>query len=299
MKETNWLASLLLLIEQFKITILSINGPPGAGKEFKGKLLYCLLKPILAYHNVIRIETSGEIDRHIARNTPLGKKLKAANRALRAKGVLFPDELIFELLDIAIRRKLDSARRRGDKRPLLILLDGFPRTMAQGVGFIYETWFSLACFDLPLYKCIERIRLRAKQRKRLGLKPRKDDKPSVVMRRYNNEYMGKTMPVIDELERQRPGGATRIKADDGVYDQLIALLRHLRGFAGFDNWITAANILNSASNSVAHQVAKIDGTILPRPKPTIIWKIEPKLDAHTVPTQTYGSKARQPLCAQG
>ncbi|MBI1722565.1 MAG: adenylate kinase [Gemmatimonadetes bacterium] len=90
---------------------LMILGAPGSGKGTQGKLL--------ADHLGIPQVSTGELLRAAVKNgTPLGRQAKG----FMDQGLLVPDDVILGL----IREILDSAEaQRG------VLMDGFPRTVAQ------------------------------------------------------------------------------------------------------------------------------------------------------------------------
>jgi len=91
--------------------ILILLGPPGAGKGTQAKLL------VQAYA-IPHISTGDMFRDHIARDTELGKKVKA----ITASGQLVPDEVT----NAMVKDRLS----RADVAPGFIL-DGYPRTVPQ------------------------------------------------------------------------------------------------------------------------------------------------------------------------
>ena len=91
--------------------ILILLGPPGAGKGTQAKLL------VQAY-GIPHISTGDMFRDHIARDTELGKKVKA----ITASGQLVPDEVTNALVKERLSRP-DVARG--------FILDGYPRTVPQ------------------------------------------------------------------------------------------------------------------------------------------------------------------------
>lgn len=92
-------------------TIIVLMGPPGAGKGTQAKRL-------AAGTGFVHVST-GDLLREAVRNqTPLGQESKA----IMDRGELVPDALVSEL----VAEKLASGTPRGG-----ILLDGYPRTLAQ------------------------------------------------------------------------------------------------------------------------------------------------------------------------
>jgi adenylate kinase len=84
-------------------------GPPGAGKGTQAQILE-------KAHGLLQLSTGDLLRRHRAEGTPLGK----AAQGFMDRGELVPDALIIEMME----SELDSARDG-------VLLDGFPRTVAQ------------------------------------------------------------------------------------------------------------------------------------------------------------------------
>jgi len=91
--------------------ILILLGPPGAGKGTQAKLL-------VQVYGIPHISTGDMFRDHIARDTELGKKVKA----ITASGQLVPDEVTNAL----VKDRLS----RADVAPGFIL-DGYPRTVPQ------------------------------------------------------------------------------------------------------------------------------------------------------------------------
>ncbi len=91
--------------------ILILLGPPGAGKGTQAKLL-------AQAYGVAHISTGDMFRDHIARDTELGKKVKA----ITASGQLVPDEVT----NAMVKDRLS----RPDVAPGFIL-DGYPRTVPQ------------------------------------------------------------------------------------------------------------------------------------------------------------------------
>lgn len=86
-------------------------GPPGAGKGTQAKR-------IATTFNIPQISTGDLLREHVARQTPLGVKAKAAME----RGQLVPDELVMGMVASRLR-EADCCRG--------FILDGFPRTVRQ------------------------------------------------------------------------------------------------------------------------------------------------------------------------
>lgn len=84
-------------------------GPPGAGKGTQAQILE-------GTRGLLQLSTGDLLRRHRAEGTPLGK----AAQGFMDRGELVPDVLIVEMME----GEFDSARDG-------VLLDGFPRTVAQ------------------------------------------------------------------------------------------------------------------------------------------------------------------------
>lgn len=93
-------------------------GPPGAGKGTQAERL--------AKHFQIPRLTTGDLFRQAIQNqTPLGKKVKT----ILDQGSLVPDEITLALME---ERMVNPDCQKG------FILDGFPRTLGQALGF--EKW---------------------------------------------------------------------------------------------------------------------------------------------------------------
>ena len=93
---------------------LVILGPPGAGKGTQGDF-------IVKKYNIVHISTGDIFRENIKNHTKLGEKAKS----YMDKGLLVPDELVIDLVEDRLAK--DDCKDG-------FLLDGFPRTVAQGVS---------------------------------------------------------------------------------------------------------------------------------------------------------------------
>ncbi|MCK4427505.1 MAG: adenylate kinase [candidate division Zixibacteria bacterium] len=110
--------------------ILVLLGPPGSGKGTLAKLLSAKL-------NIPHISTGDILREEIKLGTLLGKKVKL----FVERGELVPDQIILEMMTERIRK---SDCQKG------FLLDGFPRTMPQALGFDDMLESSTKSIDLVL-----------------------------------------------------------------------------------------------------------------------------------------------------
>ena len=152
-----------------------ILGPPGAGKGTQARR-------ISAEAGIPAISTGEMLRAAIAEGSDLGRRIKPIYDA----GDLVPDDLMIEL----IRERLDDEdAARG------FLLDGFPRTLAQGEALdamLAELDRELTVvfeFQVPDELAVQRVVNRAR------LEGRTDDAPEVVERRLEI-FHADTKPLI-------------------------------------------------------------------------------------------------------
>lgn len=163
-------------------------GPPGAGKGTQAEKL-------INYFQIPHLST-GEIFRENIKNeTPLGKKVKT----ILDDGKLVPDETVVEL----VADELNKPNYEGG-----VVLDGFPRTVAQAKAL--DAYFSekgkkvdaFVTLSVPEQELVDRILSRGQGRP--------DDTPEKIKTRlqvYNNE----TEPVRNYYEKKG-----LVKEIDGV-----------------------------------------------------------------------------------
>ena len=185
--------------------IAVIFGPPGSGKGTQASRL----------ENELHVKhlSTGEILRaEVARETPVGKQVKR----IMAAGDLVPDDLIVDI----VRRRLPEAEEGPG-----VLLDGFPRTVAQaealdemltGEGHVVN--FVLA-LTVPEDQLVDRILHRA------AVEGRPDDTREAIGERMR-EYRELTAAVLDHYRKR----GVRIDEVDGtgtpdeVFDRISAQL---------------------------------------------------------------------------
>ncbi len=181
--------------------ILILLGPPGAGKGTQAKML-------VGAYGIPHISTGDMFRDHIARDTELGKKVKA----ITAAGQLVPDEVTNALVKDRLSRP--------DVAPGFIL-DGYPRTVPQAEyldGLLRSLGRRLdrvVSYEVPEETVVERISGRRScpkcgavyhvsqnppakdgfcDREGAGLVQRPDDRPENVRVRLS-EYASKTEPL--------------------------------------------------------------------------------------------------------
>lgn len=162
---------------------LLVTGPPAAGKSTQCALLR-------QRYGLVHLSSGGMLRAEAARDTPLGRKIKA----LIDRGEMVEDELILEL----VRERLahpDSANRGW-------ILDGFPRTLRQAkllrqIGHHPDLVIHLPVReDEALARASQRVwdpatgqTFHAETKQRAGaLARRPDDAPEIAAKRYR-EYL--------------------------------------------------------------------------------------------------------------
>lgn len=181
--------------------ILILLGPPGSGKGTQAK-------KISAEFKIPHISTGDLLREHMARNTPLGIKMKGYIEA----GLLGPDQVVLDMLFDRVSLP-DCASG--------YLLDGFPRTLNQAEeldkhleGDVNEKAISLEVTDQIIVermagrrvckKCGAIYNLKLNPPKKEGIcdnctgeiYQRTDDKPEVVLERLT-VYHRQTKPLLE------------------------------------------------------------------------------------------------------
>ncbi|HEY2702874.1 MAG TPA: adenylate kinase [Candidatus Dormibacteraeota bacterium] len=171
--------------------IAVLFGPPGSGKGTQAAF-------ITRDFDMAHVSTGDMLRAEAATGSPLGREVAP----LMAAGKLVPDDLIVRV--IAERLGHDDVRKG-------VILDGFPRTVAQAraldtmlkskgrdVGLILS-------LDVPVDDLVERLLGRAREQGRV------DDTAEVIRERMH-EYQRKTAPVLDHYRRS----GARVATVDGV-----------------------------------------------------------------------------------
>jgi adenylate kinase len=182
--------------------ILTLLGPPGAGKGTQAKLLGAELR-------VPHISTGDMFRDHKARGTPLGKKVQAIMDA----GALVTDDITNEMVKERLGQP-DVARG--------FILDGYPRTAAQAqyldllLHSLGRSITRALSYEVSEDVLVERLSGRRScpkcgtvyhvsqnppkrdgfcDRDDTGLVQREDDKPATIRKRLQ-EYRAKTEPLL-------------------------------------------------------------------------------------------------------
>lgn len=153
---------------------LLIMGPPGAGKGTQAKIL-------AKKFNLVHLSTGDILRKEIDKASPTGIK---AQRYMDA-GNLVPDEVLLEIMYTTLTELKDQG----------LILDGFPRTIAQAVG-LSEIFQSLnQRIDGVLNIEVDKDILISRLIKRAKNSGRTDDSDSVIVNRQN-VYLELTAPLI-------------------------------------------------------------------------------------------------------
>jgi adenylate kinase len=186
----------------YRPSTVVVFGPPGSGKGTQAAWL--------AEHLGIAHVSTGDLLRvEVAEGTELGRQVEP----IMASGELVPDELIVRVIELRMRQ---PDARKG------ILLDGFPRTLAQATtldGMLSRAGGGVSAIlflDVPEDELVKRILRRAEE------EGRSDDTPETVHTRME-VYERETAPVLDYY-RER-GAAVRRVDGVGPVDEVRARLR--------------------------------------------------------------------------
>ena len=161
-----------------------IFGAPGSGKGTQSTL-------IKDKYELLHLSTGDLLREEIASETDLGR---VASEYI-AKGQLVPDDLIIDMIDKTIEEKTTSGAYKG------IILDGFPRTVAQAEALdelIKKRNKDISVLlDLVVdeQELIDRLVLRGQT------SGRSDDNLETIKKRLE-VYHEKTKPVNDHYKKQ-------------------------------------------------------------------------------------------------
>ena len=180
---------------------LIFMGPPGVGKGTQAK--------VLAQENGWVHLSSGDLFRdHARRQTELGRIAKS----YLDKGEYVPDEVTVAMVRDRLREIPAGTR---------ILLDGFPRTVAQAeeldrlLAEIGRRAVAVLLLDAPREELLARLGARAKA------EGRTDDTPEVIAKRLD-VYEQQTRPVVEHYEKR---GMVRRVDGVGTIGEVTARLR--------------------------------------------------------------------------
>jgi len=178
-----------------------ILGAPGSGKGTQGKLL-------AAHLGIPQVSTGDLLRAAVKAGTPLGKEAKG----YMDQGLLVPDSVILGL----IGEILDSEQARGG-----VLMDGFPRTVAQAeavdgiLAAKRQRVDRVAMLDVEEQELVQRLLGRAAK------EGRSDDNLQSIQQRLR-VYHEQTAPLIAYYDRQ---GVVRRVPGMGDIDAIQQRLR--------------------------------------------------------------------------
>jgi len=182
-------------------------GPPGSGKGTQASRVATRLGiPHVAAGDMLRDE--------VARGTDLGREAKPIMDA----GGLVPDELVVRMIDARLNQP-DASQG--------VLLDGYPRTLAQATALDSMLAARGAQVAEVISLEVPDDELRARILRRAGIEGRSDDTPERLDQRLR-VYRADTEPVLDHY---RAAGTHILSIDgvgdiDAITDQIISSIRH-------------------------------------------------------------------------
>jgi len=160
---------------------LIILGAPGSGKGTQGALLSTRLA-------IPKISTGDLLRAAVKDGTPLGTKAKG----YMDQGLLVPDEVILGLIAEVLQ---SEEARRG------VLMDGFPRTLAQAEAVDALLAAQGRAVDRVLLIDVAEEALIERMVKRAAIEGRADDTPETIRRRQE-VYREQTAPLIAFYEER-------------------------------------------------------------------------------------------------
>merc|ERR1712086_188866 len=215
-------------IETHSINTL-IMGRPGGGKG-------TISKKMLKDFNYVHVSTGDLLRANVRDGTDLGKEAKS----YMDTGSLVPDDLIIRLV-------VDEVSQHADKS---LLLDGFPRTLAQGEAIeAYLPVDNAIYLNVPTQTIVERISNRwihpgsgriyaydynppkvegKDDETREPLIQRDDDKPEAVGARLQ-QYDDMTLPLVGLYEKQGKLAEFQGTESDVIYPKVKDYLDGLCG----------------------------------------------------------------------
>jgi adenylate kinase len=180
---------------------LILFGPPGSGKGTQSERL-------ISKYGLKHLSTGDLLRNEIAGQTPLGMAVKN----LMAEGKLVPDEIVIEMIDVALE---NNPHING------FLFDGFPRTTAQAEALdklLAQKGTEIAVV-LALQVSQEELIKRLLNRGRTS--DRSDDVNEEIIAARINEYNKKTAAVAEHYKKF---GKVKYVKGEGDIDEIFILL---------------------------------------------------------------------------
>jgi adenylate kinase len=181
---------------------LILFGAPGSGKGTQSAL-------IAKTYQLKHLSTGDMLRAEIAKHSPLGQ---VAENYI-AQGKLLPDELMIDMLKDTLQHLDHNVKG--------LILDGFPRTVAQAEALnallndLHHDILMLIEISVEPSELIQRLVSRGK------LEGRSDDNPETIARRLD-VYHQQTEPVIDFYKK---AGKYYHVDGNGTIDEIFARIR--------------------------------------------------------------------------
>lgn len=239
------------LIRHPHVRFYGLAGAAGSGKGTKASVVSKLINEIgltPAY-----VCTSSVIRHHSKQDTELGQKLRDADQIMQSGGMA-PDDPVIE----AISTELHSLFENGFR---IFFKDGFPRTIGQAKQALQIDKLSLIEFEIDLATSLKRARLRREQALDQGLKPRDDDEPSVVIKRYQ-VYQQVTKPGIRVIKDYCPKRVVTVQATDPIRAQIVKMLRSMH--LDEEQIRNAISYLDNPNHPATKIITEIEGSVTHR-----------------------------------
>ena len=166
-------------------------GPPGSGKGTQAKRL-------AESFGFMHLSTGDMLREEVRKGSKLGRQA----RNVMEKGELVPDELIVAM----IRSRLANGQRG-------LILDGFPRTVAQAEALDAMLTESGTAIDRALLVDVSDAEVTKRLLGRAEIEDRADDTPKVIANRLD-VYKRQTEPIVDYYSRSRK--LTRINGEQAI-----------------------------------------------------------------------------------
>lgn len=186
---------------------LILFGPPGAGKGTQASLL-------AGHYELIHISTGDIFREEIKTQTELGLRIKS----IIDKGELVPDAILIEIIQGVFEKHRNS---KG------ILLDGFPRTVAQAEALDQLMLSEHSEITKVLSLKVDDEELIARLLKRAELLGRTDDSEDVIRNRLK-VYNLQTLPLEDYyIEKQKYVSLMGVGSVEEIFASLCNIIDKL------------------------------------------------------------------------
>ncbi len=158
-----------------------IFGSPGAGKGTQAKLL-------AKKYNFIHLSSGDLLREEVSSGTILGKKIKK----YQDEGILVPNELLTELIEVNVKNNLNSSG---------LIFDGYPRSIEQANilnNILSKNNLELTTaltLNIEEEEALKRLLLRGKT------SGRSDDNEKVIKKRFQ-VYYKETKPILNYYQEK-------------------------------------------------------------------------------------------------